>query len=55
MSVVSIEKFAKEHPGEHAQQVEGYSLGRFMDDLHSEEDGRESESDRGTHEQGGGE
>jgi hypothetical protein len=47
MNVIRIEKFAKDQPGEHAKQVESYSLGRFMDDLHSEQEGEASEADRG--------
>jgi len=46
MAIVSI-KFAKGNPGEHAKQVERYSLGSFMDDLHSDEESASSEADRG--------
>jgi len=45
--IISIEKFARTHPGDHADQVETYSLGRFMDDLHTDDDSAASEADRG--------
>jgi hypothetical protein len=47
MVVVSIEKYARDVPEGHARQVEAYSLGRFMDGLHSEQESRASEADRG--------
>lgn len=46
MAVLNIEKKVKGIPGAHARQVETYSLSRFMDGLHSEEEGQASESDR---------
>lgn len=47
MNVVSIEKLARKAADEHAKDVEAYSLGRFMDDLHDDEGSGDSESDRG--------
>ena len=55
MNVVSIEKFAQEQLGEHSEQVETYGLGRFMDDMHSDDDSQASEADQGSDGVGRGE
>lgn len=46
-NVVSIERFARAVAGQHAEQVEAYSLGRFMEGLHDDDESETSEKDRG--------
>lgn len=47
MNIVCIAKFARHAAGPHAKDIETYTLDRFMDDLHDDEQSGASEADRG--------